>query len=103
MMLVTVEHKPARFKAGESIVVTEKFPIGHYRTPMYVRGKKGTVIRNLGRYINPEREAFGKNAGDKIWYYMVSFLQKDLWENYKGRETDVLEIEIFENWLEPIN
>lgn len=102
-MLTTVEHQPAKFKQGDVVKIAEKFPVGHYRTPTYVRGKQGTIIKNLGRYINPETEAFGKNAGDKIWYYMVRFLQKDLWENYTGQATDVLEIEIFENWIETIN
>jgi len=102
-MLNTVEHQPAAFKIGERIRITEKFPIGHYRTPTYIRGKQGTIVKNLGKYINPEREAFGKNSGDKLWYYLISFLQKDLWEDYEGKETDTLEIEVFENWLEPIN
>jgi nitrile hydratase beta subunit-like protein len=102
-MLSIVDHQPAKFKVGERIKIAEKFPVGHYRTPTYVRGKQGIIIKNLGRYINPETEAFGKNAGDKIWYYMVQFFQKDLWENYTGQVTDVLEIEIFENWIETIN
>jgi len=102
-MVKTIEHEPAKFKEGEIISVIEKFPIGHYRTPTYVRGKQGIISRNLGKYINPETEAFGKNAGSKMWYYMVRFVQKDLWDNYVGQETDELEIEIFENWLEAIN
>src|SRR5579863_4099332 len=99
IMLTTVEHNPARFKQGDTVKVAVKFPIGHYRTPTYVRGKHGVIVAILGRYINPEREAFGKNAGDKLWYYMVAFPQKELWPDYNGQDTDVLEIEIFENWL----
>jgi len=102
-MPVAVEHNPAKFKVGETVEVSVKFPLGHYRTPTYIRGKKGLITKDLGKYINPEQEAFGKNAGDKIWYYMVSFSQKDIWEQYNGEDTDKLEIEIFENWLEPIN
>lgn len=98
----TVAHHPAPLKIGDHVLVTVKFPIGHYRTPTYIRGKQGVIVRNLGRYINPEREAFGKNAGDKLWYFMVSFLQKDIWPDYTGDAKDVLEIEIFENWLQPI-
>jgi len=98
--LVTVEHAPALFKEGDRVSVVEKFPIGHYRTPTYVRGKEGVVVKILGKYINPEKEAFGKNAGDKLWYYMVSFLQTSLWPEYNGQPGDTLEIEVFENWLE---
>jgi len=99
-MLTTVEHNPSSFQPGDIVTVTIKYPIGHYRVPTYVRGKKGVIVHKLGRYINPEEEAFGKNAGDKLWYYMVRFHQNDLWENYKGGQTDLLDIEIFENWLE---
>lgn len=86
-MLITAEHHPAKFKEGEIISVIRKFPIVHYRTPTYVRGKQGIIIKNLGKYIPPETEAFGKNAGNKMWHYMVRFLQKDLWRNYEGQET----------------
>ncbi|PZF72699.1 SH3-like domain-containing protein [Taibaiella soli] len=101
-MVQTVEHNPARFNEGDHVQVTIKSPIGHYRVPTYIRGKRGTITKPLGRYINPEEEAFGKNAGNKLWYYMVSFVQKELWPDYTGAPEDVLEIEIFENWLESI-
>jgi hypothetical protein len=100
-MEITVAHEPAIFKIGDSVKVAVKFPIGHYSVPLYIRGKQGTIVRNFGRYINPEQEAFGKNAGEKLWYYMVSFPQHQVWPGYKGEKTDVLEIEIFENWLDP--
>lgn len=99
-MVTTVEHNPARFKVGSKVKVIVKFPIGHYRVPTYIRGKQGIIVRNLGRYINPEEESFGKNAGNKLWYYMVSFIQSEVWPDYQGKITDTIEIEIFENWLE---
>lgn len=99
-MPISIDHNPATFKQGDNVKIATRFPLGHYRVPTYVRGKNGTIVKNLGRYINPEEEAFGKNAGSKLWYYMVSFPQKDLWPEYGGKDSDVLEIEIFENWLE---
>ena len=101
--MITVEHNPASYKIGDKVKVAEKHPIGHYRVPMYLRGKVVTISRNLGRYINPEEEAFGKNAGNETWYYMVQILQKELWVDYVGQDSDVLEIEVFENWLESLN
>ena len=98
-MNTIVDHNPALFKPGDLVTVSRKFPIGHYRVPIYIRGKSGVVSKNLGRYINPEEEAFGKNAGNKLWYYAVRFMQNDLWPDYKGKVDDILEIEIFENWL----
>jgi hypothetical protein len=101
-METTVEHNPALFKKGDAVRIAVKWPIGHYRTPTYIRGKQGVIEKNLGRYINPEEEAFGKNAGNKLWYYAVSFPQNELWPDYSGKDTDRLEIEIFEPWLETI-
>ena len=100
--MITVEHNPALFKEGEKVRVSEKFPIGHYRVPMYLRGKTVTIAKNLGRHINPEEEAFGRNAGNETWYYQVIILQAELWPDYLGKKEDTLEIEVFEPWLESI-
>jgi hypothetical protein len=97
-----VDHNPAKFKVGDSVRVAVRYPIGHYRVPIYLRGKMMTIIRVLGTYINPEVEAFGKNAGNKLWFYRLSMAQNDLWPDYEGGLQDKLEIEIFENWLEKI-
>jgi len=98
-MKTVVDHNPPLFKPGDTVTIAKKFPIGHYRVPFYIRGKSGIIVKNLGRSINPEEETFGKNAGNKLWYYAVHFIQKELWPDYKGNAYDKLEIEIFENWL----
>ena len=97
-----VHHSPAKFMVGDIVNVSIRYPIGHYRVPMYMRGKQVKIVRVLGRYINPEEEAFGKNAGGKLWFYLISIRQKDLWSGYLGDESDRLEIEVFEPWLEPL-
>jgi len=97
-----VDHDPPIHQEGKKVRVSLKFPIGHYRVPTYIRGKEVRIEKNLGRYINPEEEAFGKNAGSKLWYYLVSIPQKQLWKDYNGADEDLLEIEVFEPWLENI-
>jgi nitrile hydratase len=32
--------------------------------------------------------------------YRVRFRQKDVWPDYSGNPADVLEVEIFQHWLE---
>jgi nitrile hydratase len=32
--------------------------------------------------------------------YRVRFLQKDVWPDYRGSANDVVEVEIFQHWLE---
>lgn len=89
------------FKVGDDVRVSVRFPIGHYRVPLYVRGKRG-VVRMVLRpaAINNEDEGYGRNAGIKGYYYRVSILLAELWPGYAGPPQDRLDIEVFETWLE---
>ena len=52
-----------KFAVGQSVQIRNDIqPIGDYRTPIYVRGKIGTIERILPCFINPEEEGYGKNA-----------------------------------------
>ena len=35
--------------------------------------------------------------------YRVRFLQTHVWPGYAGPANDVIEMEIYEHWLEPVN
>ena len=88
--------------ADGSLVRVLDMPVkGHMRTPHYVRGHQGRVIRCHGRFPNPETRAYGKDGLPAKALYMVRFRQKDLWPHYKGDAGDSLELDIFEHWLEP--
>jgi hypothetical protein len=69
----------------------------HIRTPHYVRGEIGTVVRHLGDYPNPEDLAFGRPA-KRLPLYHVQFKRSGLWDG--GRLEDDILIEIFGPWLE---
>lgn len=91
------------FKVGDRVLISERYPIGHYRVPMYIRGKCGIVELVLNPMaVNNEEEAFGRNAGSKRHYYRVGIPLTDLWPEYSGPPQDRLVIEIYENWLEKI-
>jgi hypothetical protein len=47
----------ARFKPGERVKVLKAYPLGHVRTPYYIRGCTGTVERICGAFPNPEELA----------------------------------------------
>jgi nitrile hydratase len=70
----------------------------HIRTPHYLRGKQGTVVRRLGAFPNPEDLAFARPAETRALYH-VAFPQAALWPD--GRGGDTLLVEVFEHWLEP--
>jgi nitrile hydratase subunit beta len=69
----------------------------HIRTPHYVRGEIGTVLRHLGDYPNPEDLAFGRPA-QRLPLYHVQFKRYGLWDG--GRADDDILIEIFVPRLE---
>jgi nitrile hydratase subunit beta len=86
---------------GDAIRILNRSPIGHYRVPIYLRGKIGTVeavIEPTG--VNNEEEGFGRNAGSKLHYYRIAVPLSQVWSHYNGSSQDSLRIEVFESWLE---
>jgi hypothetical protein len=89
------------FAVGERVKVSMRFPVGHYRVPIYIRGKTGTIEQVMApRAVNNEEEGFGRNAGSVGFYYRVAIPLTLLWPDYTGPPEDGLRIEIFEAWLE---
>ena len=93
-------HAP-RFNTGDPVSVRTAFPIGHVRTPYYIRGKRGVIERLCGAYANPEELAYARPGTPKQPLYRVRFLQKDVWPSYRGHLQDSIDIEIYQHWLEP--
>ena len=89
------------FRVGDRVRVRRSDPPGHVRTPFYCRGHSGTVERICGRFPNPEELAYGRPGLPPIPLYRVRFLCRDLWPDYAEHPSDVVEIEIFQHWLEP--
>lgn len=90
----------ARYKVGEKVRVMKAYPPGHIRTPFYIRGHTGTVERICGAFANPEELAQMRDGLPAQPLYRVRFRQKDVWPDYQGQDADVVEIEIFQHWLE---
>ncbi len=70
----------------------------HIRTPHYLRGHTGTVLRHLGDFRNPEDLAFARPAA-LLPLYHVAFAPRSIWPDAGGNE---IVVEIFEPWLEPL-
>jgi nitrile hydratase subunit beta len=89
------------FEPGTGVRVKEDWPETrgpvHLRTPHYVRGMRGTVVRRLGAFPNPEDLAFARPAATHALYH-VRFDQPSVWQ--EGRAGDELVVEIYEHWLE---
>ena len=89
------------FAAGDIVRVKDQWPEQtgpvHIRTPHYVRGVTGEIVRLLGEFPNPEDLAFARPAERRPLYH-VRFRKGAIWP--EAKPDDELQIEIFEHWLE---
>ena len=99
--MASLDAAQPRFAAGQSVAVRANFPLGHVRTPYYIRGKCGVIERLCGAYANPEELAYARTGLPKQPLYRVRFLQHQVWPAYRGSKADTVDVEIFQHWLEP--
>lgn len=90
-------------KSGDQVRVREDWPErrapAHIRTPWYLRGQRGEIVRHLGDYPNPEDLAFARPAARRALYH-VAFDRRAIWQ--EGNPNDKLVVELYEHWLEPV-
>lgn len=99
--IVYATGEDALFAPGTKVRIVARSPIGHYRVPIYLRGKTATVEAVIQPVaIDNEEEGFGRDAGLKRHYYRVAVPMTALWPDYSGSARDALHIEVFESWLE---
>src|SRR5258708_28406317 len=99
--IIRAEGEPPLFAPGDRVHITVRFPVGHYRVPIYLRGRTGSVekvIEPAG--IDNEEEGFGRNAGTKRHYYRVVIPLSARWRGYAGSYRDALHVQIFETGLQ---
>ena len=86
---------------GDTVLVRDDWPErrtpSHIRTPWYLRGHRGRIVRHLGDYPNPEDLAFARPAEDRPLYHVV-FDRRAIWP--EGSANDTLVVELYEHWLE---
>ena len=91
-----------RFKPGDKVVVKAQNPPGHIRTPMYLRGKRGVILRHYGAWKNPEELAYGRDGLPARVNYWVQFPMDEVWAGQGSyAPNDTIAAEIYEHWLEP--
>jgi hypothetical protein len=91
---------PARFRPGDRVRVRRAYPPGHVRTPYYCRGHVGVIERLCGAFANPEELAYNRPGLPAQPLYRVRFRAAELWPGYREDPADVVEIEIYQHWLE---
>ncbi|KRX06418.1 Nitrile hydratase alpha /Thiocyanate hydrolase gamma [Pseudocohnilembus persalinus] len=95
------------FQAGDIVQVKSEhenipFRRPHLRTPGYLYGTLGVVVKVVGKFKNPELLAY-KEEGPKQYLYTIRFKQKDLWPEYNGSDLDTIDVEIYQHWLQSVN
>lgn len=99
--VVLAEGERPLFAAGERVRILTRSPVGHYRVPRYLRGRRGRVTAVIRpAWLDNEEEGFGRNAGSKRHYYRLSVPMPEIWAGYSGSPHDSLWVEVFETWLE---
>jgi nitrile hydratase subunit beta len=88
------------YAAGHRVRVSARSHDGHHRTPGYLKGKTGTIERSHASFTNPETRAYGADGLPKLPLYLVGFAQRDVWPDYRGRESDRIYADLYEHWLE---
>jgi thiocyanate hydrolase subunit beta len=102
MKSANTENVPARFKVGDRVRVKDLPNLYYTRTQMYVRGVSGTVAARTYEDLIPEDEAWNRDDAQPEQFYIVRFLQKDLWEDYPF-DNDTLQTEFPDRWLEHVS
>lgn len=91
---------PPRFKPGDRVRVRHAAPLGHVRTPWYIRGRAGEIERLCGAFANPEELAYNRDGLPAQPLYRVRFRQREVWPDYAGSDRDTIDVEIYQHWLE---
>ena len=92
------ESLPARYKAGDAVRARNIHPPHHTRTPRYVRGKSGTVMRTYGVFNLPDSHA-QNTGGNPQHVYSVRFTARELWGD-EAPANDSLCIDMWDEYLE---
>ncbi len=92
-----------KFAPGDRVRVGNRLKPGHIRTPCYLFGKQGRIVRLQGHFLNPEEIAHYKPTVAKLPLYLVEFELGAIWgELCPARSrADKLQAEFYEHWLSP--
>jgi hypothetical protein len=88
------------FGVGDAVVVRELPVIFYTRTPEYVRGARGVIAAVAYESPAAEDETWDRPDATPEWFYVVRFTLSELFDGYTGTDTDTLQTEIPEHWLQ---
>jgi nitrile hydratase subunit beta len=89
---------PAKFAAGDAVLVRNDHKATHTRSPRYVRGRRGRIVGANGVFVYPDTNAH-EGGENPQWCYTVRFTGPELWG--EGADpTLVVMADLWEPYLE---
>ncbi len=90
-----------QYAVGARVRARNIHPLGHTRLPRYVRGRQGVIDRFYGTHVFPDTAALRQGENPQP-LYSVRFASRELW-GPSAPPGDVLRIDLWEDYLEPIS
>lgn len=87
------------FAVGDAVRARTLNPTGHTRLPRYVRGRRGSIVRDHGAHVFPDANAHGLGEQPRR-LYGVRFAARELWGEAAGA-ADSVHLDLWEPYLEP--
>ncbi|MBM3406796.1 MAG: SH3-like domain-containing protein [Betaproteobacteria bacterium] len=91
-----------RWQVGQRLRVRPISRPGHSRTPGFIEGRVGEVIRDWGDFPNPEDLARGNRDAPWVGVYLLAFDPNDLWPHSASVTTHRVLVDVFSPYLEPV-
>jgi len=88
-----------KFTVGDAVRAKTINPLGHTRSPRYVRGRRGVIDRDHGVFVFPDTSAHGRGPSPQH-VYSVRFAARELWGPEAGPR-DAVYVDLWDDHLEP--
>jgi nitrile hydratase subunit beta len=90
-----------RFSLGDRVKISARDVETHCRTPSYLRGKRGVIVRLFGEFRNPELLAYHTVGLPYQPLYQVEFDYAEVWGLEQPNTT--ITADIYQHWIEQAN
>ena len=90
------------YRINDRVRIKDALFPGHHRTPWFIKGKIGYIVAIYGKFLNPEKRAYGLNGYPKQTLYRIQFKQTNVWDDYLGETHDTICVDLYEHWIEKV-
>jgi len=88
-----------KFKPGDAVIARNLHPVGHTRSPRYLRGCRGIVDRDHGVFVFADSNAAGTGPSPQH-VYSVRFTAQEIW-GPEASSRDNVYADLWDDHLDP--